>query len=65
MVVVAATLVGCKGGDLNKIREAFGAKAEASEEDKTLGDVASETGSDAKEGIDEKLEELDEESSDG
>ncbi|MFG0317224.1 MAG: hypothetical protein ACF8XB_08130 [Planctomycetota bacterium JB042] len=57
VVVVAGSLVGCEAPEMNKVREAFGAKAEASEEGKTLGEVSSETAGDAKEGIDEAIEE--------
>jgi len=60
-VVMGSSLVGCNMSDVNKVREAFGAKAETSEEGKTLGDVTSETAGDAKDGIDEKIEELEEE----
>lgn len=57
VALVAGALAGCEAPQMNEIREAFGAKSETSEEGKTLGDVSKETAGDAKEGIDEAIDE--------
>lgn len=60
VVAVACSLPACQDGqfrlpEMNEVRTAFGAESEASEEGKSMGEVASSTGGDAKDGLDERF----------
>lgn len=60
LFVVSCSLPACQDGqfqwpEMNDVRSALGAETEEAEEGKTVGDVASSTGSDARSGIDERM----------